>query len=213
MHRWRPFPDHHLTVIDGIVTTRVARTLCDLAGVLHAGRTERALDNCLAMRIVTPAVLHDTFSELASRGRKGTAVMRGLLTDRIDSYVAPASELEARFLHLLRDADLPEPVGQLDVGTTEAWVGRVDFAYPSVKLLVELDSARHHSAKVDVVADERRDAQLCAAGWRVERFTWTELVATRANVVARMRELLVDSPGVRPPGVGSPSELVTVTGA
>jgi hypothetical protein len=61
--RWRVLPDHHLTVIEGIPTTRVARTLCDLAGVLHPARTERALDNCLSMGIVTPGTLQVTFSD------------------------------------------------------------------------------------------------------------------------------------------------------
>ena len=92
VHRWRPFPGHHLTVIEGIVTTRVARTLCDLAGVLHPGKTERAIDNCLAMGVATPGTLQAAFSDLASRGRKGTAVMRRLLADRSEGYIPPASE-------------------------------------------------------------------------------------------------------------------------
>lgn len=45
VHRWRALPDHHLTVVEGIATTRVARTLVDLAGVLPQGRTVRAVDN------------------------------------------------------------------------------------------------------------------------------------------------------------------------
>ena len=135
------------------MTTRVARTLCDLAGVLHPGRTERAIDNCLAMGIATPGTLQAAFSDLASRGRKGTAVMRRLLADRSDGYVPPASELEARFRDLVRDAGLPEPVRQLDVGDDEAWIGRVDVAYPPARLLIELDSRRHHSSKLDGEAD------------------------------------------------------------
>ena len=91
VHRWRPFPAHHLTVIEGIVTTRVARTLCDLAGVLHPGKTERAIDNCLAMGIATPGTLQAAFVDLAGRGRKGTAVMRRLLAERVRG-LRPAGE-------------------------------------------------------------------------------------------------------------------------
>ena len=116
VHRWRPFPSHHLTVVEGIATTRVARTLCDLAGVLHPGKTERALDNCLAMGITTPGTLEATFLDLASRGRKGTAVMRRLLAERSEGYVPPASELEARFRDLVGDAGLPQPVRQFNAG-------------------------------------------------------------------------------------------------
>jgi hypothetical protein len=190
VHRWRPFPAHHLTVIDGIVTTRVARTLCDLAGVLHPGRTERAVDNCLAMGVATPGTLEATFFDLASRGRKGMAVMRRLLAERSDGYVPPASELEARFLDLVSDAGLPPPVRQLDAGDHEDWIGRVDVAYPPARVLIELDSRRHHSSKLDREADDERDRRLRRAGWRVVRFTWDDLVVRPDWVVAELRRVL-----------------------
>ena len=190
VHPWRPFPAHHLTVVEGIVTTRVARTLCDLAGVLHPGKTERAVDNCLAMGIATPGTLEAALSDLASRGRNGMAVMRRLLGDRSGGYVPPASELEARFRDLVREAGLPEPVLQLDVGDEEAWIGRVDVSYPPVRLLIELDSHRHHSAKLDLEADEARDRRLTRAGWRVVRFTWADRVERPGWVVSEIRQLL-----------------------
>jgi len=190
VHRWRPFPEHHLTIVEGIVTTRVPRTLCDLAGVLHPGRTERALDNCLAMGIATPGTLQAAFFDLACRGRRGTAVMRGLLADRSDGYVPPASELEARFRDLARAAGLPEPVRQLDVGDGEAWIGRVDVAYTTARLLIELDSRLHHSSKLDREADAARDQRLRRGGWRVVRFRWDDLVRRPQHVVAEVRRLL-----------------------
>ncbi len=194
VHRWRPFPDHHLTVVEGIVTTRMARTLVDLAGVVHAGRTARAVDNCLAAGGVTLPALHATFCDMAGRGRKGVAVMRAILDERGPGYVAPASELEARFVDLVRAAALPEPVRQFDAGDGDAWVGRVDFAYPHIGLLVELDSRRHHSARLDRSADERRDALLLAGGWRcVERFDWADVVDRPAGVVDRLSRLLGDA--------------------
>jgi hypothetical protein len=190
VHRWRPFPGHHLTVIEAIVTTRVARTLCDLAGVLHPGRTERAIDNCLALGVATPGTLQAAFCDLASRGRKGTAVMRRLLAERSEGYVPPASELEARFRDVVRDANLPPPVRQVDAGGDEGWIGRVDVAYPPIRLLIELDSRRHHSSKLDREADEARDRKLRRAGWRVLRFTWNDLVARPEWVVAELRRAL-----------------------
>ena len=192
-HRWRVLPADHLTVVEGIACTRVARTLVDLAGVLHPGRTERAVDNALAMGIVTLAALGDVFDELAQRGRKGIAVMRRILDDRSDAYVPVESELEARFVDLVRDADLPEPVRQLNVGDDSNWIARVDFAYPEAKLLLELDGRRHHSAKLDAEADLRRDARLAQAGWRTARIRWDEVVDHPDQVVVRIRRLLDDS--------------------
>ena len=160
VHRWRVLPNEHITMIDGIACTRVARTLVDLAGVLHPSRTERAVDNCLAMRVVTLQGLRAAFDDLAQRGRKGIATMRGILAERAGPYVPVEGELEARFRDLMGAAGLPEPVRQLDVGDSSGWIGRVDFAYPAAGLLIELDGRRNHSSKLDQEADRRRDARL-----------------------------------------------------
>jgi hypothetical protein len=194
VHRWRPFPDDHLTVIDGIVTTRAARTLVDLAGVVHPQRTERAVDNCLAAGSVTFTSLHATFLELAGRGRKGIAVMREILDERDAHYVPPASELEALFSEMLLLAGLPEPVRQLDVGDSRGWIGRIDFAYPRFGLLIELDGRRFHSALLDRRADALRDQRLRAAGWReVVRFSWFDVVHQPEVVLELLRRLLAEA--------------------
>lgn len=190
VHRSRAFPPGHLTVIDGIRTTRVARTLVDLAGVLPPSRTERAVENCLSDGIVTLASLRAMTDELGRRGRTGIALMRELLEARADGYVATASELEASFLALVRSAGLHMPVRQMHVGTDEAWVGRVDFAYPEAKLVVEVDGRRHHSAKLDLDADRARDNLLMAEGWRIVRVTWAHLHDDPAAVVELMRRAL-----------------------
>lgn len=190
VHRWRVLPDDHLTIVDGLVTTRTARTLIDLAGVLHPARTERAVDNCLAAGLVTIGSLRVTFDDLARRGRKGTALMRLLLEARDEAYIPPASELEARFLALVRDAGLPEPLRQLDVGDSDGWIGRVDFAYPEARLIIELDSRRHHSALLDRRIDLDRDERLQAAGWRILRISWDELVNSPDTVMASVRRAL-----------------------
>ena len=194
VHRWRPFPDDHLTVIDGLVATRAARTLVDLAGVVHPRRTERAVDNCLAAGSVTFGSLHATFVELAGRGRTGVAVMREILGDRDAHYVPSASELEAIFRELLLLAGLPDPARQLDVGDGQGWIGRVDFAYPRFGLLIELDSRRFHSALLDRRADARRDQRVLAAGWReVVRLSWFDVVHQPELVVSLLRRLLAEA--------------------
>jgi very-short-patch-repair endonuclease len=189
VHRSRVLPDAHLTVVDGIVTTRAARTLVDLAGVLHPARTERAVENCLTSGLVTLDALAATTIDLATKGRAGIALMRRVLDERGDGMPVPESHLEARFLRVARAADLPEPVRQLDVGD-HAWVGRVDFAYPSAHLVVELDGRRHHSSKLDLEADRARDNRLMAGGWRVVRITYAWLRDHPDQVVALLRKAL-----------------------
>lgn len=60
--------------------------------------------------------------------------MRRMLEERSEGYIAPASELEARFLALIRSAGLPEPVRQHNVGDERRWLGRSDYAYPDLLL-------------------------------------------------------------------------------
>ncbi len=186
LHEPRCLPLSHLADRGGIPLTRVARTLFDLAGAVRPGRLERAVDNALSRRLITIVALQRVTSELAEHGRAGSTLMRSLLAQRGVDYVAPESGLEARFLSLLRSGGLPEPVRQLDVGD-DRWVGRVDFAYPDRRLIIEIDSSIHHGSKLDREADRRRDADLAAAGFRVVRITDDQIWSRPRDTVAVVR--------------------------
>jgi very-short-patch-repair endonuclease len=62
-----------------------------------------------------------------------------------------------------------------------------------VKLLLELDGSRYHSATLDRQADQRRDARLAKAGWRTARILWDEVVGHPDEVAIRVRHLLDES--------------------
>ncbi len=186
LHEPRALPASHLTVRDAVAVTTVARTIFDLAGVVHPARLERALDNALGRRLTTPRALHEVTNDLAEHGRRGSTLMRTLLAERGAAYTAPESGLEARFLSLLRSSGLPEPSRQVDVGGAQ-WIGRVDFAYSDARILVEIDSAVHHSSKLDLEADNRRDAALIEAGFSVVRITDDQVWSRPREAVAAVR--------------------------
>jgi very-short-patch-repair endonuclease len=170
-------PARHVTTVESIPVTAIPRTVFDLAtNELPAGRVERALDHALAYELAPIERFWDVFLDLAKRGRKGTTLMRALLLARGPDHVAPASELEARFLELLRTHRLPRPEQQVDLGDADGWVGRVDFYFRSVGLVVEADGRRYHSALLDRENDRVRDARLRAAGLEVVRLTWQDIV-------------------------------------
>ena len=189
LHRSLHLPPSHSTTVASIPVTRPARTLVDLAGAVPAGRAERAVDNALSMGLVTTTELLSITCELTRPGRPGIALIRRLVEERGTGYVAPASELEARYLALTRSAGLPDPVAQQDVGDQHDWIGRTDYAYPPVRVLVELDSRRHHLSKLDFEADRARDNRRVAAGWRPLRFTWRMVTTSPGSVI----ELLLRS--------------------
>jgi predicted transcriptional regulator of viral defense system len=102
-------PDRHVTTVDAIPTTSVARTLFDLAGSVHPLRAERALDHALARNLVQVPACWDVFLELAERGRSGTVLMRRLLMERGEGYVAP--ERVGVTIHRVCEAARPPDAG------------------------------------------------------------------------------------------------------
>lgn len=185
VHHPRLLPPHHCTVVDGIPVTTPARTLFDLAGLLPPGRTERALDNALAMSPSLLPVLHRMLPELAQRGRPGIRLMRELLADRPIGYIAPASGLEARVVGLLDEVGI-RTRRQVDVGGDD-WIGRVDLLVVGTRLIVEVDSYRFHSSKLDRERDARRDAGLRAAGYDLVRVTEEEAWHRPSEVTRKVR--------------------------
>jgi very-short-patch-repair endonuclease len=179
-------PEHHVVRVRGIPVTTPARTAFDLARLVHAGKAERALDNMLALRLTTIDAVNTVFEELAEHGRNGTALMRELLEERGEGYIAPESEMEHRFLRdVVERFGLPTPRRQV---TTIA--GRVDFLFDPGRLITELDGRRNHTAFLDREADAERDAKLAAQGLRVMRITWRRLTRRAAEVADDIRGAL-----------------------
>jgi hypothetical protein len=190
LHESRYLPPHQIRIASDIPTTCPERTLLDLCGFVHPQRAERALDNALAMDLTTVQQLGMMLAETGARGRPGTALLRVLLAVRTADYVPPASELEALLLGVLTGAGVPLPDRQEWVGGTRAPAGRVDFVYRHARIVIEADSRRYHSAWLDVQADHRRDLLLTAAGWRIIRVNWHQLIKEPELLVAAANAFL-----------------------
>jgi very-short-patch-repair endonuclease len=182
-------PPHHRTTLGRVPVTTAARTVFDLMSAVRAGRAERALDNALARKLTTLRALRSIGEDLCKKGRSGSALFRRLLADRGVDFRPVESGLEAAFLDLLREALLPEPERQVDLGG-DAWIGRVDFYFRATKLAVEIDSDRHHTAALDAASDRRRDEALRAAGFQTLRITEEELRGRPLAAAARLRAAL-----------------------
>lgn len=189
VHGSLALPSAHRTVRRGLAVTTPARTVFDLAGVVSQGRTERALEFVVDQGLCTMEDLHHVFFALARRGRRGTVAMRELLESRGPGYVAVASELELLGRAVFRDGGLPVPSFEVDVGSSD-WIGRVDALWRDERVIVELDSRKHHTSLLARDADRRRDNELMAAGWRVIRVTWEDLQHRPAEVVRWIRQAL-----------------------
>lgn len=200
--RTSSLPADHVTDCKGIPATTVERTLCDLAGItsyqrrrrgwvwIPEAQVERLVDDALARELVSVRSLADTHRSLAGRGRAGTILMRRLLEERSEGYVATESELEALFVRLLAAHGLPPARRQVLVGSEEASIGRVDFVFDSCKLVVEADGRRYHGQKTATLRDRERDLELLAAGWQLLRVDWWQLVNDGPNVARLLGRIL-----------------------
>jgi len=188
VHQPRLLRPEQVTTLHGVPVTTPARTIFDLASQLHPARVERALDFALSHRLTNTAELHHTLRLLGRRGRTGIAIMRHLLADRPAHERQPDSNLERRFRAIARDAGFPGMESQVDMADETGWLARVDFYYPPLRLIIEIDSVLYHSALTDRHRDDATTARLVAAGYTVLRITEVEVFFESDRVVAALRE-------------------------
>lgn len=197
VHRSNELGSEWVTTRHGIPVTIPVRTMIDLGASMNRYRLERVLDSALDAGAFDRAELIVAFNALAVRGRRGVANLRPLIEARGDGYIAPASELERRFRAFVRRHGLPEPVAQLPMFLDERPVGVVDFAYPEVRLIVELDGRKGHTQLLDRENDLRRDGTITSHGWRVVRITWRMLHDRALEQADNLRRLLLPPPDFR----------------
>ena len=183
----------HLTTVDGIPCSTLARTMFELAAVISNERVIRAVDNAMAHRGLTSQQLEDIVREMAKRGRKGSAIMRKVSEARGPDYVPPESGLEAELIDLLVGAGLPEPEKQIELGNADTFIGRVDLGYRRQKLLLEVDGGPWHTSVSARAHDRERRNRLTAAGWRVMNFDEDDIRAHTARTVRRVRTALTEA--------------------
>ena len=182
-HSVRHLHPHDATRHDGIPVTSPARTLLDLATELSPRDLARAADEARVHHLVTDDSLNEQFQRYPNH--RGTAALSKAIQT---GPQLTRSEAERRLLELIRNARLPEP-------RTNARVGRheVDFLWPEHDLVVEVDGYAFHSTRAAFERDRRRDAELQAAGYRVIRFTWRQLVNEHEAVIATLAAALAQA--------------------
>jgi very-short-patch-repair endonuclease len=102
-----------------------------------------------------------------------------------DAAIPSFSVLEARLKALCRRHSMPSPRAQQQLGPHT-----VDFLWPDVRLVVEVDDYATHGRRETFESDRERDAWLQLRGYRVLRFTWRMLTERPREVAATLRTAL-----------------------
>lgn len=179
--------------VRAIPVTDPVETLIDLASELSDPQLERAIREADRLGLVDPESLRTALD--GTPRRPGIGRLRSVLDPT--GFALTDSELERRFLRLVRGTDLPAP-------RTQAWLNgyRVDFYWPAIGLVVETDGLTYHRTPSQQARDRLRDQAHTAAGLTVLRFTSFQVrfepertLATLTAVASRLEEA---SPGPRP---------------
>jgi very-short-patch-repair endonuclease len=187
--------ERDVALLSNIPVTGIVRTLVDLATQLSSVRLERAINEADRLGLIDPESLR---GELEGYSRqRGVARLREVLDRR--TFRLTDSELERRFLRLVRDVGLAMPL------TRQRLNGfRVDFYWPDLRLVVETDGLKYHRTPAQQARDRVRDQAHTAAGLTHLRFTYAQVrfeagyVRSTLMAVARRLESAQEARRSRP---------------
>lgn len=177
-HRIRTFAPHDLTTHLGIPVTTVARAVFDVAG------TERRLGGLVNEARNHHGLRLEQLAELAARlphAAGATALKPFLGRDPGPTR----SELERRFLRLVKRYGLPIPRTDVPLGNRI-----LDAFYPDHGVIVELDSVAWHADPDTFESDRERDAAHLELGLITVRITDERMRRTPAREAARLERIL-----------------------
>ena len=164
---------------EGIPTLPIAAATIAAAPSLTFDQLRRLLAEIEYQRLTSL----DAIEAELEAGRPGTRLVRRALKAHRPELAATFSVLEERFLALVETngLDLPEVNA-----TVEGLM--VDAVWPAPRLIVELDGHRAHAAPAAIERDRGREMVLRAAGYRVLRYTWSQIVHSPQAVVADLQQ-------------------------
>jgi hypothetical protein len=161
------------TVLDVAATRPLTEAVVCGDSALRSGRVE----------------LQELQAAAAVRERAATAEQVRRVVRWVDAR--SGSVLESMLRVLLAEHGIVVPrTSSWCVTGSGAFVGRVDFAWPEQRLILEADGRRWHDPADARDRDRRRTNAYVRLGWTVLRFTWADVVHEPAGVVAAVRDCL-----------------------
>jgi hypothetical protein len=173
----RSLTPRDVIVWDGIPVTTVARTLVDMARVLKAEQLANVIQEAAFRRRFH---LRATREAIARAG--GCKVLEQAIEMHLSGSAGTKSNLEDRFLAIVRGSGFPEPIINTHIHTVE-----VDCRWGT--LCVEVDGPNHERAPTQA-ADRAKQAILEANGCTVVRFTYVQIDHSPERVAAALGALL-----------------------
>jgi hypothetical protein len=183
----------------GLPVLRPAHLLLDLAVELRAEELTLALNEALALNLLSTADVEAVIDlRPRHRGRRGLAVAISAATED-PGKGRTQGELEAIVLPLLRALPgLPPYSRNQLVELAGGRIAKADAFFPDARVLLELDSRTWHEQRRAMDSDRRRDQQALAAGFITFRITWRHATREWPSVSADLLATLERGSRARP---------------
>lgn len=183
--RRRDYPHHRFTRRQGLPITTRTDSLLDHLGSLRGSPASQLGDRALQRGWLVP---DDFAHRLRTRpGQQGNPTLRRLLAQTGDGAAAHSE----RILHrLLRRAGITQWQANVPIWHEGRLIGVADVLIRAAGLIIEIDGMAFHTDPERFQRDRSRQNDLIAAGWRILRFTWSDLSERPGYVIARVRQQL-----------------------
>jgi very-short-patch-repair endonuclease len=177
--------DDELDVYQGLPITGLLRTAVDCLLWLPAEAGRELAADAFQRRIFNPDDLRDALRAQAQR--HGLARAWQVVNDVSGNA---HSEGEVRLHKLLRRASIGGWKANVHLHDDAGLIGIVDLLFEEWKLVVEFDGRAFHADASSFQRDRSRQNRLIAAGYRILRFTWDDVVQRPDLVVAQILAML-----------------------
>jgi hypothetical protein len=197
VHRSR-CPEGFVTLGD-ITVTSVERTLMESPLVVPSTVVEKAFTSAWRKGLTSPTKCAAYLEEYGSRGRKGSVVLRRLVSLYLDGGRAPGSYAETLTIGLLRPElaryGIEDPVRQFSVELPDGTSAVLDLAWPRRRKAIEPDGMQGHGFAHAQANDFRRRGLLREVGWDVQPVSPFALRETPRETMAMLIRFLL-GPGL-----------------
>ncbi len=132
----------------------------------------------------------------ANPTKPGAGRLVTVVREHVAGSTFTLSELEERFLELVRRARLPPPeVNQWIILSDGEPAIRADFLWREQRVVVETDGHRSHRTRQAFERNRRNDQRLTLHGWRPLRLTWLQLREEPRRIEAMLGTLVGSDQG------------------
>ncbi len=191
-HRNRPQVVEQARLIDGVLVASPLHVIIDCLASSSFLQALAITNHMLNKNLVTWAETTEALSQARGKGVRSARRILPVMSLHCESI------LESLALLRIGEWGLERPVQQWEVRTRSGALYRPDFAWPHLRLILEVDgrfkyTGRFGSGDDRVHKDVLRERELRNEGWTVVRATWSELMHSPETI----RRVLL-SHGVRP---------------